>query len=173
MPWFVVLLPLIAGAAVSLQGAVNGTLGKKVGRIESAFISFLTGTLFCGVAIVLFGRGDALAVTQVPLWQTSVAILGPLYVLIMIMVIPVIGVTATAVTVIIAQLTTSMIIDHFGWITGEMIPFDKQRLVALLLLFSSLYFIFKDRKHLPKRRWRRLRHQPLADVQAEDASEKG
>jgi len=158
MQWLFVLLPLIAGAAVSLQGTVNGTLGRKVGRIESAFISFLTGTLFCGLAILLFGNGSLLAVTQVPLWQASVAILGPLHVLIMIVVIPIIGVTATAVTVIIAQLTTSVVLDHFGWITGESIAIDRSRLCALLLLFSSLYFIFKDRKHLPKRRWRRLQH---------------
>lgn len=161
MQWLFVLLPLIAGAAVSLQGAVNGSLGRKVGRIESAFVSFLTGTLFCGLAIFLFGNGSLLAVTQVPLWQVSVAILGPLYVLIMIMVIPVIGVTATAVTVIIAQLTTSVVIDHFGWITGDRIPIDRSRLLALLLLFSALYFIFKGRKHLPKRRWRRAIHSPL------------
>src|SRR5699024_11998591 len=87
------LLPLVAGAAVSLQGAVNGSLGRKVGRIESAFVSFLMGSLFCGAAIFVFGTGDVFAVTEVPLWQVSVAILGPLYVLIMIVVIPFIGVT--------------------------------------------------------------------------------
>lgn len=39
------LLAVIGGMTIAVQGQINGGLGKKIGVIEGAFISFTVGTL--------------------------------------------------------------------------------------------------------------------------------
>ena len=42
MKWVWMLLALTAGMAVSVQAGVNGGLGKRIGVLEGAFVSFLS-----------------------------------------------------------------------------------------------------------------------------------
>ncbi len=38
------LIALIGGMTLAAQGQINGGLGKKIGVIESSFVSFAVGT---------------------------------------------------------------------------------------------------------------------------------
>lgn len=40
-----VLIPLIGGIFVSLQGTLNGNLGKKIETIESTYLPFFLGSI--------------------------------------------------------------------------------------------------------------------------------
>lgn len=40
-----VLIPLIGGIFVSLQGTLNGKLGKKIETIESTYLPFFLGSI--------------------------------------------------------------------------------------------------------------------------------
>ncbi|MFT4030437.1 MAG: DMT family transporter [Protaetiibacter sp.] len=53
-PWWLLLLPLVAGAGVSWQQAVNGQLRQRAGSVLAAtFVSFLAGTIVLAVAAAI------------------------------------------------------------------------------------------------------------------------
>ncbi len=76
MKWVWMLLALTAGMAVSVQAGVNGGLGKRVGVLEGAFISFLIGTVVLFLVQLFLGKGELLAMFSVPKWQLTGGILG-------------------------------------------------------------------------------------------------
>lgn len=139
-----VLLPFIGGIFVSLQGTLNGNLGKKVGTIESSYLSFFTGTMLLTVFVVLFGDGNLLNITEVPTWQLFCAIFGFIFVFVLAFSVPKIGVTATNAAIVIGQLVTSMVVDHFGWFGSNVTPFTMKRFIGILLLLAALYFIYME-----------------------------
>ncbi|MDR0139593.1 DMT family transporter [Metabacillus idriensis] len=146
MTLLLVILPILAGIGLSIQSAINGTFGKKAGTIESAFLTFFTGAIFLTIVVNFFGKGNILAVTEVPKWQLLCAIFGVIYLSLMVLAVPKIGVTAAVVSVIIGQLTASMAIDHFGWFESQVIAFDLKRFTGIVLMAAALYFVFKGNK---------------------------
>lgn len=136
------LLPLVAvlaGAAMALQGQVNGGLGKKVGVLEASFISFGVGTLALFFLVIFFGSGDVLAVLSVPKWQLIGGLLGAFYVAVSVFIVPRIGVATTFMAVIAGQVILGAIIDHFGLFGGVRIPLDIKKIIAIGLLCISLF----------------------------------
>lgn len=145
MTFLLVLLPIVAGIAVSVQAAVNGRLGSEVGTIESTYISFLTGSIFLTFVVVFFGKGNLLLLKDVPAWQLLCAFFGIIFVLLMVFSVPKIGVTTTTVLVVIGQLSAGMAIDHYGLFLQEVNVFNWKRFFGFLLLLGALYFIYREK----------------------------
>lgn len=139
MKWLFPLLAFIGGVAVACQAQINGGLGKKAGAIEGAFISFAIGTLALFFMVLFFGKGNLASVFSVPKWQLFGGLLGAFYVSVMILAVPKIGVAPALVSVIAGQLIFGALIDHFGWFGGQVIPLDIKKIIAIVLLFCSLY----------------------------------
>ncbi|HHY73297.1 MAG TPA: DMT family transporter [Bacillus bacterium] len=138
------LLALLGGAAVAIQGQINGGLGKKVGVIETSFISFSIGTLALFFIVIFFGKGDLLAVSTVPKWQLTGGLLGAFYVVIAVLVVPRLGVAGSFMAIITGQIILGALIDHFGLFGGDKIPIDGKKALAILLLFFSIYLFNKN-----------------------------
>lgn len=137
------LLTLIAGMGIGCQAAINGALGRKVGSIEGALISFFVGTVGLTLFMIFFGKGNPLEVFKVPKWQLLGGLLGAVYIAIMVMSVPKIGVAASVIAVIVGQIAISLAIDHFGWFGNARIPVDGQRILGLIFLFAALFLIFR------------------------------
>jgi bacterial/archaeal transporter family-2 protein len=133
------LLALIGGMALATQGQINGGLGKKVGVIEGSFISFSIGTLTLLFILLFFGSGNISALSTVPKWQLTGGLLGAFFVVVQVIVVPKIGVSASLMAVIAGQIILGAVIDHYGLFGGNRFPIDKQKMIAILLLFVSLY----------------------------------
>lgn len=146
MIFLLVLVPLIAGVSIGVQSAVNGSLGAKTSSLVSAALSFFTGTASLTVAVLFIGNGNVFAVKAAPPWQWLAAVCGILFISIMVYVVPKIGVTAATVTIIIGQLAASLAIDHFGWFHTEVNQFSLKRLLGVILLLGSLYFVYKGKE---------------------------
>lgn len=137
------LLAVVAGMVMAVQGQVNGGLGKKVGVLEGSFISFSIGTIALLLCLIFFGNGNISAISSVPKWQLTGGLLGAFYVLVMVFVVPKIGVSAALMAVIAGQIILGAIIDHFGFFGGNRFPIDKQKVIAIVLLFAALYLYNK------------------------------
>ncbi|MFJ8237804.1 DMT family transporter [Ureibacillus sp. NPDC094379] len=137
------LLAVVAGMVMAIQGQVNGGLGKKVGVLEGSFISFSIGTIALLLCLIFFGNGNISAISSVPKWQLTGGLLGAFYVLVMVFVVPKIGVSAALMAVIAGQIILGAIIDHFGFFGGNRFPIDKQKVIAIVLLFAALYLYNK------------------------------
>ncbi|TKJ89519.1 DMT family transporter [Paenibacillus sp. PK4536] len=139
------ILPLLAGIGLGIQSAINGTLGNKIGTIESAFFTFFTGAIFLTIIVNFFGQGNILNIHEVPKWQLLCAIFGVIYLSLMVLAVPKIGVTAAVISVIVGQLIASMAIDHFGWFESATIHFGIKRLIGVVLMLIALFFVFREK----------------------------
>lgn len=143
MNWIVLILVLIAGVATSIQAGVNGFLGRKVGIIEAALISFSVGTVFLFIIYLITRKGQLQAALEVPKWQLTGGLLGACYIMIMVVAVPRIGIAAAVITLIAGQLASSTLIDHFGIMGAKQIPLDYKRIIGLALMGVSIYLFYK------------------------------
>ncbi|EKP33736.1 PF04657 domain protein [Acinetobacter baumannii OIFC087] len=60
-----ILLAVIGGALLSVQAAINGQLGAKVGVFRSAFLTFSVGALITALLIFYFEPKQALTLLDV------------------------------------------------------------------------------------------------------------
>ncbi|WP_018341600.1 DMT family transporter [Cytophaga aurantiaca] len=137
------LLLALAGIAVAFQTGVNGALGRQIGTIEASFTSFAVGTIFIFIAMMVFGKGNIFLIKNVPWWQLTGGILGAVYVMTSVLMVPRIGIGGVLMLLIIAQLSTSAVIDHFGIFTGTPIPINWKKILALGMMFSALWLFYK------------------------------
>lgn len=141
-----IILSVVGGALLSVQAAINGQLGSKVGVFRSAFLTFSVGALITALLIFFFETKHAVTLLEVPKWQLLGALLGVPYIVIMVLAVQRIGTAVATVAVIFGQLAMSMLIDNFGWLHNEAIPFSITRLGAVVCLGIALWFIYSGSK---------------------------
>ncbi|POU03882.1 hypothetical protein C3369_00495 [Escherichia sp. ESNIH1] len=141
-----IILSVVGGALLSVQAAINGQLGSKVGVFRSAFLTFSVGALITALLIFFFETKHAVTLLEVPKWQLLGALMGVPYIVIMVLAVQRIGTAVATVAVIFGQLAMSMLIDNFGWLHNEAIPFSATRLGAVVCLGIALWFIYSGSK---------------------------
>ena len=130
-------LALIAGLAGSVQVAVMGRFGDRVGSFEALAANLLFSTVIATTLLLvlrqsLAGFGDAL---RSPWWYwVGGGGMGVVVVLTITVVTPRIGTTATIGLLIAGQLTMGVLIDRYGWFGVEQVPISWPRLLGVLLL---------------------------------------
>lgn len=153
MTTLMIILAVVGGALLSIQAAINGQLGAKVGVFRSAFLTFSVGALVTALLIFFFEPKQTLTLLDVPKWQLLGALCGVPYIVIMVLAVQRIGTAVATVAVILGQLAMSMLIDNFGWLGNAEIPFSASRLGAVVCLAIALFFIYSSsRSSAPSRK---------------------
>lgn len=142
MTTVMVMLAVIGGAMLSIQAAINGQLGSKVGVFKSAFLTFSVGALVTSLLILFFEPAHPVSLLDVPKWQLVGALFGVPYIIIMVIAVQRIGTAVATVAVIFGQLAMSLLIDNFGWLGNAAIPFSFNRFGAVICLGIALCFIY-------------------------------
>jgi len=137
------LLMFIGGLAAIVQPSINARLAQKVGFLESAFISFLVGTLTLLVLVLVYGRGNLRDVMDASWWELMGGCLGALFVSLTILAVPRIGTAATMGAAIAAQLIGGLILDYYGWFGFKMFPLDVRRIAGVVLLMVGAALLLK------------------------------
>lgn len=133
---------IIAGAAMSIQGVMNTRLGEKIGLYESN--AFVQGTAFLLALIVawIWGKGNFGAIGQAnKLYWFG----GALGMLITVTVMIGMGKTTPAIAVsiiLIAQLLVAALIDAFGIMGTEKVPFLWNKYAGLVFMIGGM-LLFK------------------------------
>jgi bacterial/archaeal transporter family-2 protein len=146
MRFLLVLVMVIAGFFISIQGPINARLRVAAGSpVLSAAISFLSGgaILLCVMATGSFGGTGAglRGLQSAPLWAYLGGVLGISFVLGSIVVIPKVGVVVVICAAILGQMLGSYLTDTFGWFGVERVPFNPARLVGIVLLLSGVLLV--------------------------------
>ncbi|MGE7903539.1 DMT family transporter [Peribacillus sp. NPDC094092] len=135
------LLALLAGAALSFEGAIYAELGKTIGQIETSFYNFFMGTVIMGLLWLFFGIGKLSYILEAPKWSLLGGVLGVIYLTSIVVSVPFVGVGITMVAVIIGQLVMSMIIEHFGWLGSKKTRINKEKIFAVISMIIALILI--------------------------------
>lgn len=141
----ILLLALMfcGGIAVAVQPSINGRLAQKVGTFESSCISFAVGTLLLAAVVLIAGKGSFKGLASASWWELTGGGLGAFFVTMTIIAIPRIGTTAAMAMVIGAQLTTGVLLDHFGLFGFRTIPLDGKRAIGIALLMAGTGLIIR------------------------------
>jgi bacterial/archaeal transporter family-2 protein len=130
-------LALTAGLAGSIQVAVMGRFGDRVGSFEALAANLVFSTLIATILLLvlrqsLAGFGDAL---HSPWWYwVGGGGMGVVVVLTITVVTPRLGTAATIGLLIAGQLAMGVLIDRYGWFGVEQVPISWPRLLGVFLL---------------------------------------
>lgn len=144
------LIPLIiaalAGVAMAIQGSINSALGKVIGLWESTFVVHLIGLAV--VTILLFvvriGSGSLGEIVRAPWYVYLGGVLGVLIIYGVVKSIPQVGVAPATTAIILGQIFTAGLVDHFGLFGMTRIPFSYYQLLGSLLMAGGAWLILKQ-----------------------------
>jgi transporter family-2 protein len=139
--WLIILIGLIGGVAVGIQGLLGGAMGQRVGGAASSFIIHLGGLLASGVFLYLRGGEKIKEWSTLPWYMLGSGVLGLILFLTINHTLPRLGGTIMITLIIIGQLATGIIIDHFGLLGVAPRPVDLYRLAGLAALLVGGYLI--------------------------------
>jgi len=137
------VLMFCGGLAVAVQPSINGRLAQKVGTFESSFISFAVGTLALLAVVLIAGKGSLRGIATASWWELTGGFMGAFFVTMTIVAVPRIGTAAAMASVIAAQLTTGLLLDHFGLFGFRQIPMDGKRAFGVLLLMAGAALVYR------------------------------
>jgi bacterial/archaeal transporter family-2 protein len=134
-----VLISLAAGVAGSIQVAVMGRFGDRIGTLQAlAFSTVVTMAIALVVLLIarrsLGGFGDAV---RSPPWMWLGGAMGVFIVFTITLVQPRFGTFATVAIFIVAQIAAGVAIDRFGWFGVERVGLEWTRVLGVVLLASG------------------------------------
>ena len=140
---WLILLAIIGGVAVTLQGQFMGLMDQQMGTRESVFITYVSGGILIGLAMLAAKGGNLKAIQQVPWYALSSGLLGLVIVGTIGYTIPRLGI-AKAFTIIIAtQFLMAAIIDHFGLMGATIRPMDLSRFGGMACLVCGVWLMVR------------------------------
>lgn len=130
------LLAFIAGVSMAIQGSINTGLGKIIGLLEATFVVHIVGiiTLVIALYVIRLGRGDLTKIQDAPWYLYLGGVIGVIILYTVVASISRVGVATATTAIIVGQVGTAVIIDHFGLFGLESIPFTWLKVAGLTLL---------------------------------------
>jgi transporter family-2 protein len=140
-----IVLVAMAGCFVGLQAPVNARLGRQVGSLQAATISFTVGTIALLLITALSsggvsGIGNA---TRAPWWALIGGLLGAFYVTVALITVRTLGVSSLTAIVVAGQLAIAVVVDRFGLLGIAKQSIDPLRIVGLLLLLAGVVLVVR------------------------------
>lgn len=132
---------LIAGMGLSVEAGLLGPLGEQVGHLSATLSIFMVGALLLSLALLFSPQRQLGALFKQPRWLLTGGVLGPMYVIILTLATPLVGVGMTMVGILCGQVAASLAIDHFGWLGSERRQVDGYRLGALAMILAALWLM--------------------------------
>ena len=141
--WWLLLLPLIAGACLPLQAGINGQLARQVSStLSAALISFIVGTLALLLMVLVQREAPSLgALKGLSWWHWSGGLLGAFFIFIAAFAGPRIGALLLMTLVLAGQLGMALTLDHFGWAGFREASVSLGKLAGLALIVAGIWLI--------------------------------
>lgn len=137
-----VLWVAIVGAQLAIQAPINSGLGRTVGKLPAALISFLVGLLLLFLICLIGGQlGQFASIGDAAIPTLFGGLIGATYVATATITISRIGAGAVAAATIAGQLTCSLVVDQFGWVGVDTIPVTALRVLGAVLLLAGTALI--------------------------------
>jgi transporter family-2 protein len=142
--WLAVALMALAGGVVALQPPLNSGLGRALGALPAAMLSFAIGAVALGLLVVLTGQLSQLdAATSVRWYYLLGGLCGALWVALSIPAVRAIGAGGVVAATISGQLAGAVVADRLGILGLERVAITPARLAGVLLLALGTYLIVR------------------------------
>lgn len=136
------LVAVLIGAILPLQGLINARLGTHIGGpVVAAFVSFLVGTAMLGLYLLATRTPVTLQGSlKLPPWIWIGGVLGALYVAFFTLLVPRIGAAGMICLAVLGQVTASLLLDQFGVLQAPK-PVDALRILGALLVLAGVVLV--------------------------------
>jgi transporter family-2 protein len=138
------LLAMLIGAALPVQAGVNSQLRVGLGHpMLAATVSFVVGAVALG-AVALAQRAPipgGAVLARLPWWVWGGGLLGALYVVGSILLVPRLGAATLTASIVAGQLAAALLLDQFGLVGYARHPLTLARLLGAVLLLAGVVLI--------------------------------
>ena len=141
-----ILLSLLAGMMIPFQSGMNAALGKS---LQSPYFSALTVFVVAAAGLSLYilaSRQPVPGIQQFSSagwWSYLGGILGGAYILLIVLCAPKLGIGNVTVLVLLGQVISAVLIDHFGLLHTPVHPVNWPRMAGVLLLIAGVVLVKK------------------------------
>lgn len=138
-----ILLVVAGGMGLSVEAGLLGPLGSEVGDLWATFSIFGVGAALTFFLMLFFSPRNSPSFFAQPSWTLLGGILGPVYVVILTVAVPSIGIAMTMIGILAGQVSKSLVIDHYGLFGSSHRKIDSKRLIALIFIVAALFLMAK------------------------------
>lgn len=130
----------LAGIGVPVLAALNAALGQRLGSPAAAAV-ILFAAAFCAAFVfwLIQGRGGMGLTSQTPPHLFTGGLFVAFYVLSITFIAPQIGVGNAVFFVLIGQLVSAALIDHFGLFGARPAPLEAKRILGLTFMALGVW----------------------------------
>lgn len=141
-----IIIAVIGGFAVSVQGQLMGLMDKDMGTKESVFLTYALGGLIMFIYLLLSSSSFSFKAlgTSVPWYVLSSGVLGLIIVSAISYTIPRLGLATAFTIVIAAQFLITALIEHFGWLGAASTPIQWSRLLGFGSIILGVWLVAKN-----------------------------
>ncbi|HXS36295.1 MAG TPA: DMT family transporter [Flavipsychrobacter sp.] len=141
-------LALITGALIPVQAATNAAFSKSIGNpIATGLMVFIIGLI--GMLLFSFFSKTPLptlqGLKQAPAYGYIGGLIVAIYVIMITILTPRIGVGASIGLIITGQLLCAVAIDHFGLFNVAVRHITISRFIGMLLMIAGIYLVMKKK----------------------------
>lgn len=140
-----VLLAVAAGGFVGMQAPINARLGRQIGSLQAATVSFLVGT-FALLLIAGISSGGLSSIAhagRAPWWALIGGLLGAFFVVVALLTVRTLGASGLTAIVVAGQLTVAVAIDRFGLFGIAKQHIATPRAIGLVLLLVGVVLVVR------------------------------
>lgn len=137
------LIGVLGGVAVGIQSQIAGAMNQRVGGAASSFIVHVSGALISGILLIIRGGENIREWRSLPWYMLGAGVFGVILYLTISQTIPRLGVGVALTLIIVGQLLTGMVIDHFGLLGAAVRHIDPARVLAVILLLIGGYLMIR------------------------------
>lgn len=141
MQLILIFIVIAGGMGLSIEAGLLGPLGGEVGDLWATFSIFGVGAALTFLLMLFFSPRNSTSFFAQPAWQLLGGVLGPIYVIILTVVTPAIGIAMTMIGILAGQVFKSLIIDHFGLLGTSRRKIDSKRIIALIFIIAALVMV--------------------------------
>jgi transporter family-2 protein len=132
------LTGIIAGISMALQGSLNTLLSKVIGLLEAAFVVHVIGAVaLVALLLMRLGQGNLAQMGKAPWYAYLGGLLSAVIIYTVMASISKLGVSIATTVIIVGQVSTALIIDHFGLFGLKEIPFTWWKVFGVALLATG------------------------------------
>lgn len=132
---FLASLMLLAGVGIPIMAAMNADLGVRAQNPQFAvLILCICATILAGLSVPLGGKTSIESVVNAPpiYFLAGAIFIG--YISFITFSAPIIGIGVAVFLVLLGQLISASLIDHYGWFGASVTKFSIKRFAGLTLM---------------------------------------
>lgn len=132
-----ILMCILSGAAMSVQGVFNTRLSDKIGLLESNFIVQATALLLAAISL-FWARGSFSQISGVNKLYLTGGVLAMVITITVMLGIKNLSPTVAISIILVSQLAAAALIDAFGLFDSERVVFGIRKIIGLAVMIGGI-----------------------------------